>query len=93
MQVVFLAFFFHTWDRINPFDGQKERFFQLSFGQRNIRIHNLQQFHHCIHTKLRFSVLRWSKTNNILSDPIRHCTELVNTKDGAKFKQLQYFLL
>lgn len=56
----------HTWDGKNPFNGQKERFFQLSFGQRNVRIHNLQQFHHCIHTEVRLSVLRWSKKKKIL---------------------------
>ncbi len=53
--------FFHTWDGINPFNGQKERFLQLSFGERDVRIHDFKQLHHCVHTKVRLSVLIWSK--------------------------------
>lgn len=61
--------FFHTWDGINPLNGQKERFIQLSFGQRNVRIHDLQQFQHCICAEFRLSVLRWSKGKSVRSYP------------------------
>lgn len=37
---------FQTCNGINPFNGEKEWFFQLSFGQRNIGINNLQEFQH-----------------------------------------------
>lgn len=55
---VFPAICFRTWDRINPLDWQKEGFLQLSFGQRDVRIHVLQQLHHCIYPKFRLFVLQ-----------------------------------
>lgn len=57
-QDIFPAIPLRTWDGINPLNRQKKRFLQLSFGQRDVRVHILQQLHHCVYPQFRLFVLQ-----------------------------------